>query len=190
MPGLAGRRLSTCRQCRAGDRVSARLNRHVQQPARRRLHHRTDDLVAAAVILPCPQAPAGAGARSERPDTRADRCQHAHSLPSRTPTPTAKCPNAKPAPTRPGVRRDNYWGPRGGANHAVKGPAESKGKGQSRFGVHCAVPKLRGVLPLGYRPTVVLFSWHAFGWSGLPDPDSTTFTFRFVLDTYELYVIG
>lgn len=188
MPGPAGRRLSTCRQCRAGDRVSARLNRHVQQPARRRLHHRTDDLVAAAVILPCPRAPAGAGAQSERPDTRADVSTLAASpVPSRTPTPTAKCPNAKPAPS--GAARQ-LLGPRVGANHAVKGPAESKGKGQSRFGVHCAVPKLRTVLPLGYRPTVVLFSCHAFGWSGLPDPDSTTFTFRFVLHTYELYVIG
>jgi hypothetical protein len=158
MPGPAGRRLSTCRQCRAGDRVSARLNRHVQQPARRRLHHRTDDLVAAAVILPCPRAPAGAGAQSERPDTRADVSTLAASpVPSRTPTPTAKCPNAKPAPS--GAARQ-LLGPRVGANH---GPAESKGnKGQS------------------YRPTVVLFSLgcHAFGWSGLPD-STTARAFRF-----------
>jgi hypothetical protein len=136
MPGLAGRRLSTCRQCRAGDRVSAvpvRIDMCMQQqqPARRLLHHRTDDLVAAAVILPCPRAPAGAGARSERPDNRADRCQHARSLPSRTPTPTAKCPNAKPAPTRPGVRRDNYWDLASAPTTPLKDPQNRKAKGKA-----------------------------------------------------------
>lgn len=126
------------------------------------------------------------GQRDQTPE-QTDVSTHTASPPGRRrPLPNAQMPSRRPA-VRPARQ---LLGPRVGANHAVKGPAESKGKGQSRFGVHCAVPKLRGVLPLGYRPTVVLFSWHAFGWSGLPDPDSTTFTFRFVLDTYELYVIG
>lgn len=130
MPGPAGRRLSTCRQCRAGDRVSARLNRHVQQPARRRLHHRTDDLVAAAVILPCPRAPAGAGARSERPDNRADRCQHARSLP--LPDADAHCqmPKCQAGAQRCG-RRDNYWDLASAPTTPLKDPQNRKVKGKA-----------------------------------------------------------
>jgi len=72
----------------------------------------TDDLVAAAVIL---STPAGAGARSERPEQMSARRLADAVVGSHQPLPIAK-----PAPCVPRCG-ENYWDlARVGANHAVK----------------------------------------------------------------------
>ena len=92
------------------------------------LQHRTDDLVVAAVIL---STPAGAGARSERPEQMSARRLADAVVGSHQPLPIAK-----PAPCVPRCG-ENYWDlARVGANHAVK----DAGRTERAKPLRCAVP--------------------------------------------------
>ena len=94
----------------------------------------TDDLVAAAVIL---STPAGAGARSERPEQMSARRLADAVVGSHQPLPIAK-----PAPCVPRCG-ENYWDlARVGANHAVK----DAGRTERAKPLRCAVPEMWNLL--------------------------------------------